>query len=241
MKREYYKWFSPVLQKDMELLVFGHAGAAVLLFPTRTAHFYDYENWGIVEAIRDKIENGYLQLFCVDSIDTESFYAAIPPADKIKRHLQYEQYILEEVIPFIQQQNHSAYLISAGCSLGGYHAVNIAFRHPTYFNKVVGMSARYDLTLSTHAFPDLFNGYVDEEVYLNMPGMYIPNLTDPVILEQLRKLMINIVVGRQDPFYESNIHLSEALNNHSIPHHLYVWQEEAHRARYWKEMFRLYL
>jgi esterase/lipase superfamily enzyme len=59
----------------MELLVFGHAGASVLFFPTRTARFYDYENWKIVHVLQDKIEKGLLQLFCVDSVDAESFYA----------------------------------------------------------------------------------------------------------------------------------------------------------------------
>ena len=65
MNREYHKWFSPHLSREMELLVFGHAGARVLVFPTRTGRFFDYENWGLVESIRHKIENGWLQLFCV--------------------------------------------------------------------------------------------------------------------------------------------------------------------------------
>ncbi len=29
MKREYHKWSSPALGRDMELLVFGHAGLPV--------------------------------------------------------------------------------------------------------------------------------------------------------------------------------------------------------------------
>ncbi len=37
MNREYLRWFSPSLQRDMEMLVFGHAGARVLVFPTSMA------------------------------------------------------------------------------------------------------------------------------------------------------------------------------------------------------------
>ncbi len=225
----------------MELLVFGHAGASVLFFPTRTARFYDYENWKIVEAVQDKIDQGFLQLYCVDSIDAESFYSSIHPADKIRRHLQYERYILEEVLPLIRFRNNFTWLIAAGCSLGGYHAVNIAFKYPQYFNKVVSMSARYDLTLAANSFPDLFDGYMDETIYYNMPGMYMPNLTDETILNALRKLTIDLVVGKEDPFFDNNKHLSIVLAKKNIPHSLYTWDEEAHRPRYWREMMRLYL
>jgi len=87
MQREYAKWFSPALNKEIELLVFGDAGTPVLFFPTRTARFYDYENWKIIDALQYKINDGLLQVFCVDSIDIESFYGNIHPAEKIKRHL----------------------------------------------------------------------------------------------------------------------------------------------------------
>lgn len=241
MTRKYYKWFSPALYRHMELLVFGDAGESVLFFPTRTARFYDYENWKIVEALRDKIEQGQLQLFCVDSVDAESFYAHVPPANKIGRHLQYEHYILEEVLPLIMFRSKFTSLTAAGCSLGGYHAVNIAFRYPEFFNKVVAMSARYDLTLSAQSFPDLFNGYKDEAIYYNMPSMYMPNLTDTAMLNKIRKMAISLVVGREDPFYDNNKHFSGVLTGKNIQHTLYVWDDEAHRPHHWRKMVRLYL
>ena len=58
----------------MELLVFAHAGAKVLVFPTRGGRFFEYENLRIVDRLRPKIEAGQLQLYCVDSVDSESFY-----------------------------------------------------------------------------------------------------------------------------------------------------------------------
>ncbi len=224
----------------MELLVFGAAGTPVLFFPTRSARFYDYENWNIVDALQDKIDSGLLQLYCVDSVDVESFYAQISPADKIKRHLEYEQYILNEVVPLIRYKNNNPITV-AGCSLGGYHAVNIAFKHPVYFSRVVGMSARYDLTLSTSSFSDLLNGYVDDNIYFNMPSRFIPNLSDEVTLCQLRNLKITMVMGELDPFLENNLALSNALANKNVAHDLFIWEEEAHRPRDWKKMVQLYL
>ena len=223
----------------MELLIFGDRGTPVLFFPTRTARFFDYENWNIVAAIQDKIEAGQLQLFCVDSVDIESFYAKIPAVDKIKRHIEYEQYILNEVIPYIRKINRNA-LAVAGCSFGGYHAVNIAFRHPTLFTKVVGMSARYDLTVSSPAFADLLDGFFNEDIYYNMPGMYIPNLTDEAILTQIRKLKIILVIGQEDPFFDGNKKLSASLTERNIPHDFFIWEGEAHRPRHWRRMVQLY-
>jgi esterase/lipase superfamily enzyme len=225
----------------MELLVFGHAGPSVLFFPTRTARFYDYENWKIVHVLQDRIEKGLLQLFCVDSVDAESFYAHIPPAEKIGRHLQYERYILQEVLPLIMFRKNFTNLIAAGCSLGGYHALNIAFKYPDFFNKVVAMSARFDLTLSANTFPDLFNGYVDESIYYNMPSMYMPNLTDTTLLEKIRKQTISLVIGKEDPFYDNNKQMSEVLTSKEIPHSIFIWDDEAHRPFHWRKMVQLYL
>jgi esterase/lipase superfamily enzyme len=239
MTREYQKWLSPVLNKEMELLVFGDRGTPVLFFPTRTARFFDYEDWKIVGAVQDRIEAGQLQLFCVDSLDIESFYAQTASQAKIKRHIEYEQYILKEVIPFIRKKNKNP-LTVAGCSFGGYHAVNIAFRHPTLFAKVVGMSARYDLTVTSPAFADLLDGYFDEDVYYNMPSMYVPNLTDETVLNQIRRLKITIVIGQEDPFLEGNQKLSNALLAKNIAHDFFIWDGEAHRPRYWRKMVQLY-
>ena len=64
----------------MELLCFGHGGTKVLVFPTREGRFYDYENWGLVDALRTSIDSGHIRLFCVDGVDSESLYCrAVPP------------------------------------------------------------------------------------------------------------------------------------------------------------------
>ncbi|MBE7171918.1 MAG: esterase family protein [Williamsia sp.] len=242
MNREYHKWFSAGLQRDMELLIFGDRGRAVLFFPTRTARFYDYENWRIVEALRHRIDNGELQLFCVDSIDIESFYNQhIHPAQRISRHLQYERYILDEVIPFMRTENRGHDLEVAGCSMGAYHAVNFAFRHPHIFTKVVAMSGRYDLTHQLVNFKDLFDGYHNEDIYYNMPLQFVANLEDETILNAVRNTEIILVIGENDPFLFSNQQLSQLLTNKSLPHQFYIWQHDAHRPRYWRHMVQLYL
>ena len=58
----------------MELLVFGHAGPPMLVFPSSMGAFFEYEDRGMVGAVADKLEHGALQLFCVSSVDDESWY-----------------------------------------------------------------------------------------------------------------------------------------------------------------------
>src|SRR5882757_4041772 len=242
MNREYHKWFSPSLQRDMELLVFGHAGEPVLFFPTRTAHFYDYEDWLVIEALRRKIEGGHIQVYCLDSIDKESFYAKdIAPPARIARHLLYEQYVLKEVLNLVKKKNSYRTFVAAGCSLGAYHAANLAFKYPLLFHKMVGLSGRYDLTTSMEYFDDLFDGYRDENIYYNMPGQFIPNLTDRQLISELKSMEIIFVVGEKDVFLENNKLISNALWEKGIWNALHLWDGESHKARYWRHMVQLYL
>ena len=242
MKRQYHRWFSDRLGREMELLVFGHAGAKVLVFPTREGRFYDYENWGLVDALRHSIDGGHIRLYCVDGVDSESLYCrSAPPAARTERHRQYERYILQEVIPLMLSENGVPSLIVHGCSIGAYHAMNLALRHPRLFCKVVALSGRYDLTRPAGLFEDLFSGYYDQDIYFITPTHFLPNLNDPDLLEPMRRMDITLAVGEHDPFHQSNRVLSQALADKDIPHQLAIWPGEAHRARYWREMVRCYL
>src|SRR5690348_18436398 len=106
MQRDYIKEYSHSLGRDMELLHFGHAGTPVLVFPTSMGRFYQWEDFGLVGHMAPRIEAGWLQLWCVDSVDGESFYnKAAPPMDRARRHLAYERYLIDEVLPAIRWPN----------------------------------------------------------------------------------------------------------------------------------------
>ena len=225
----------------MELLVFGHKGARVLLFPTRGARFFDYENWRVIEAIADKIQAGHFQIFCVDSIDHETFYSKFQPQERIQKHLLYEKYIIEEVLPFSRKKNPEPYMISAGCSLGAYHCVNIAFKYPEYFGKIVGMSGRYNLTVPMGTFRDLFDGYIDSTIENNTPQIFLEKYATEEQLELIRRMEIILIVGIEDAFLQDNRFFSTSLSEYNIHHELSIWDDEAHKPWYWRKMFRMYL
>lgn len=226
----------------MELLIFGHAGTRILVFPTRKQRFFEYEDRGMVHSLRRYLEAGTLQLICVDGIDEDSLYCfEKTPEERIERHLEYERYILEEVIPFSAKRNPGSPLVSHGCSFGAYHALAIALRHPNHFERVLAFSGRYDLTLHAMEFHSLFHGYYSDALREIMPSHFMPVLKDTKRLRAIRKMKFTLVIGDEDPFYEDNLVLSQAFTERKIKHELHHWCGNAHRFRYWRQMIRIYL
>jgi esterase/lipase superfamily enzyme len=242
MNREYHRWYSHRLGRDMELLVFGHAGAKVLVFPTRDGRFWEYEQLGLVASLGHKIGAGQLQLFCVDGIDNESFYnSRCDPSWRIRRHTQFEDYLLNEVMPLLAAKNQHPCTIAHGCSLGAYHAVNIAFRHPHLFAKVAAFSGRYDLTHAVENFGDLLCGHYDDDVYFNTPVHFLPGLSCEWRLGHLRRMDVVLAIGGEDPFLGNNRYLSRVLWEKGVPHALHIWDGRAHRGHAWRQMAPLYV
>ncbi|TMB61097.1 MAG: esterase, partial [Chloroflexi bacterium] len=139
MNRDYRKWWSPALSRDMELLVFGSGGTPVLVFPTSMGRFYQWEDFGMVAHMADRIDEGWLQLWCVDSVDSESFYDKKRPAqERAARHVAYEGYLVDEVLPAIRSSNGVDYLVTIGASFGAFHALAFATRRPGIARKAIG-------------------------------------------------------------------------------------------------------
>ncbi|TWF51980.1 esterase family protein [Neorhizobium alkalisoli] len=242
MNREYLRWYSSRLSREMELLIFGHAGAKVLMFPTREGRSWEYEQLGLVAALKDKIEAGHLQLFCIDGLASETFYAQhVHPAERMARHVAFEEYVLNEVMPLMASRNDNPCTIAQGCSLGAFQAASLAFRHPHLFQKLVAFSGRYDLTMRIECFGDLLDGHHDDRVYFHMPSQFLPGLGDSWQLDRLRQMDIVLTIGREDPFLDNNLHLARVLSEKGVRHQLHLWEGRAHRAGVWRKMAALYI
>jgi esterase/lipase superfamily enzyme len=233
VNREYHQWESPALGRTMQLLVFGHGGAPVLVFPTSMGRFNQWEDFGMVQALAHYLDQGWAQLFCVDSVDSESWYNhAVPVAVRGARHNQYERYVLDEVLPFIKGRNPTPYLISAGCSFGAYHAANFSFKHPELVNRCLAISGAYDLHF-------LLDGQYDDGCYFNSPVDYLPNLSDDRYLRRYSgegMNMILVVGGSGDICYDGTHRLADILAAKGIPHTLDVWDPAWHDWPWWKQM-----
>jgi esterase/lipase superfamily enzyme len=235
MQREYVRWSSPSLGHDMELLVFGHAGARVLAFPTSQGRFFQWEDFGMVGALGEHLERGWIQLFCVDSVDSESWYARhLAPEDRARRNTAYDRYIENEALPFSASRNPNPFVMTAGASLGAYHAVNFAFRHPQLVNRIIGMSGLYDISRFA-------GGRSDGEIYFHNPTAYIANEHDPERLAALRRQDIILAIGHDDSACANNEYLSRLLWSKDIWHALRIWDGWAHDWQYWRKMLPLYI
>ena len=166
MKVEYYKEFSSVLLRDMEIKVFGHAGKPCIAFPTECGRFYDYENRGIIESMKWYIESGKIQVFCVDSLDSESWLSnSLTQEERMKNQESYFNYILDEVVPKVYEINGSyaeAGIMTFGIALGAMHALNFVIRRPDIFNSVLALSGIYHSGF-------YIKDYADELSFLNSP------------------------------------------------------------------------
>jgi esterase/lipase superfamily enzyme len=227
MNREYHKWYSPSLGRDMELLVFGHGGMPVIVFPTSMGRFFDYENRHMISIIGDQYERGQIQAFCVDSVDAESWYnKSIHPAQRAQRHEQYDHYLVNEVVPFIRSRNASPELAATGCSFGGYHSANFALKHPHLVTEFVSMGGAFDI----HQFLD---GYYDETCYYNCPPDFLPGLND----DALYRMNIVLAAGEHDICRAENERLSAILAAKGIGHTLDIWGDGAgHDWPWWQGM-----
>ncbi len=236
MVREYYKGYSSQLGREMELLIFGRAGMPVVVFPTSCGRFYDFEDRGMILALAEKIDAGKVQFFCVDSVDAESWYNRnCPPRWRIHRQLRYEDYLLEEVLPLLRQRNADPRLLALGCSFGGYHAVNLALRHPDVFTGFLSLSGVFDLT-------GFLGGYYDQECYYNLPTHYLPNLTDPWFLKRFRQNSYVLTTGRDDQCLEQNQALARIFTALEVPLELHIWDESnSHDWPTWQRMIAQYL
>jgi esterase/lipase superfamily enzyme len=192
----------------------------------------------MVGAIADKIEGRRVQLFCVDSVDGESWYNGdVPPRWRIARQVQYENYVLHEVVPFVRHRNRQPHLGAIGCSFGGYHAVNISLRHPEVFAGCLSMSGAYDLKGL-----GLLSGYYDDDCYFNLPMDYLPNLSDAGILDRMRHNTYVLAAGTQDERWDDNERLAAVMRAKGIPVRLDVWGDNArHDWPCWQRMVQVYL
>jgi esterase/lipase superfamily enzyme len=236
MHRDYHRWYSRSLNRDMELLVFGHAGPPVLVFPTSMGAFFEYEDNDMVGAVSEKLERGGLQLYCVSSVDGESWYnRSAHPRNRVRRHLQYEDYILNDVVPLIRHLNQHPGIGTTGCSFGAYHALVSALRHPYVFTSCVTMGGAFDIT-------QFLDGYFDEDCYFLNPPSFLTNLSDPYYLDQLRRNKWVLVTGEHDICRAANESFSGLLHHKGIPHSLHVWgYGSKHDWPDWRPMAAAYL
>ncbi len=242
----YFNEYSHYLNRNMEFKVFGHAGIPFVVFPCQNGKFYDFENEGMVDTVADKIEMGLIQLFCVQSIDEETWSANGDQHGRIMWHEQWFSYICDEFIPRLYQihnelahEDYQGRVMTTGASMGGLHAVNFTLRRPDIFQGCLSLSGLFHASY-------FFQNYQDETIYYNSPTDYLPNLKiDHPLVEQLRHCDLIICCGKgawEDEAKEDARILKEQFERLQIPAWVDLWGDDVnHDWPWWRIQFPYFI
>jgi esterase/lipase superfamily enzyme len=239
MDRNLSSWYSPSLQEDMPIAVYGHHGFSLLLVPTAAADYLEYERFQLIDTLKPFIEAGKLKVYSVNSINNQSWLNnTMEPSHKAIRHNQFNNYIFNEVIPYIHTNSGSQTPIYiSGASFGALHSMNLFLKRPDLIHGVIAMSGVYDLAEYT-------KGYFDEQVYFNSPLHYLPKLSDEWYLSRIRSSAhIHILSGSgayEDPAAAGLF--AKALYDKGINYELDIWGTDyKHDWTTWRDMLPHYI
>jgi esterase/lipase superfamily enzyme len=238
MHREFHRWYSTRLNRDMGVVVYGHYGAPMLAFPTSGGDEWEHEGQGMIGTLAPFIDAGRLKIFTVRAVTEDSFFnKEAHPLHRSWMQSQYDGYIHQEVIPFIHTHCQGAAAVTTmGASLGGYHAANTLLKHPDVVKRCYALSGVYDV----RRFMD---GIYDDNVYFNNPVDYVAGLSDPSVLGQLSSCEIRLVTG-SGPWEHSgpSYQLAEVLRGKGIPHSVDDWGPQGgHDWPYWHHQMWTYV
>ena len=243
MEIRYFKHYSRNLNRDMEFKVYGHAGRPVMFIPCEGGRFYDYEDFGMIDRWAQWIEEGRCCIYTVDSIDRETYLAQGDPSQRIWRHEEWYNYIIDELVPYIRflSQERNGYdqgIMTFGCSMGAMHSVNLFFRRPDLFNGVFALSGIYDSRM-------YFGDYMDDVLYRNTPTEYLRNLPDDHYYKRMYNNRRMLFVSGQGPWEEASHnslrYLEYILRDRGIHAQTEYWGNDvSHDWYWWHKMVELY-
>lgn len=235
MNEFYHKFYSQYLQRDFEMLVFGHSGLPVVLFPKAGGRYYEMKDSGVIDAISGQLEAGKIKVYCPDTIDYESWYNYdIDPASRVNKHLQYQQTILKDVVEFARYELNKKQVGVVGFEFGAYHATNFAFKYPDFVSSLICLGGTYDI--KRHIM-----GFYNDNCYFNNPLDYIPGLNDEWHLNYIEKMDIRICIGSNDEHFMDNLYFSELLGNKEINHQLEMCHGIGNDFNFYRSKLRSFL
>lgn len=246
MEIQYEKQYSWQLGRDMEFKIYGHAGKVMLYIPCQNGRFFDFENFKMLDKMRPWIEAGRLQVFSVDTLDSETWSDQWGDCRRrIERHEQWINYLVQEIVPQMmarareRNQEENPKCMTFGTSLGAMHAANLFFRYPDIFDMGLALSGVYDARFA-------FGDYMDDLVYLNSPVDSLRNMPwDHPYMELYRKSQMIICVGQgawENELLIGTKKLDAVLKEKQIPVWVDFWgYDVSHDWDWWYRQVDYYL
>jgi esterase/lipase superfamily enzyme len=206
------------------------------VFPTEGGSAWDFESNGMVDGVRWLLDAGRVKLYCVDSADAATWSdRSVSLEERARRHDEFEQWVLQQVVPWVRDDCGGPLdIITLGCSLGAYHAANIALRHADLFPLALCLSGTYDPS-RWHGW-----GHRGDAVYFHNPMDYVGHLGGEH-LDWLRSRVSVLLVCGQGRWedttgaLDSTRALAALLERKGIRHELDLWGHDvAHDWPSWR-------
>jgi esterase/lipase superfamily enzyme len=236
MHKETTSFFSRELNREMPLSIYGHGGKSCVVFPCQDGRHMDFEGFGMVDTLSPWINAGRLRLFCVDSIDRESWSAAHQhPRYSIEMQEKYFHYLTDELVPFIYDRAWSDDpIMTFGTSMGACHAAIAQLRRPDLFDAAIALSGFYKADV-------FFGDYMDDLVYDNSPCDFLrgmPRSHHYMPLYHKSRLYLCIGQGRwEETLLPSNHEINQLLIDKGLPHRVDFWGYDVdHDWPWWHRM-----
>ncbi len=231
MQVRHFPFYSHILGRDIMVEVTGYWGFPVIMFPTTFGSYVQNSDFGLTASVAHLVNSGVVKLYNIQTIDSDTFYAKnLTDCQKIFNYHQYMRFYREEFLPYVQADSNNHRVAVAGCSFGGYHAANVAFRFPDVTAYLISMSGAFSIRNFVDQCPD-------DRVYFNCPIEFMRNE------ESWRYHHMGIILGTSDwdICKDKNQQMSGILNAKGIDH----WYDEKKWAKHdwplWCMVFPEYL
>jgi esterase/lipase superfamily enzyme len=225
---------SQAMGRRMHVWRFGHYGMPLVVFPSAAGFAHEWDAHGMVEALGGLINDGKIKLYCTETNVAEAWTRKEDhPAERIKRHMAFERYVLSELVPQIREDCRTPDIpvAASGCSLGAFYSANFALKHPEVFRYALCLSGCYDATGYTQ-------GFSNQDIYFSNPMAYAPRMNGEH-LERVKRSTRLVLVCGQGPWEDGNLEETKALGGilaaKGIDHELDVWGHDvAHEWPWWR-------
>ena len=241
MVRREHVIYSSHLNKDMHIIQYGHSGLPFLGFPTQCAPCTNYEDFGVTRVLGTYLEDGQMQLFCVETVDGESWCCN----DGINtwrsaRQESYHRFIVDEVIPLIRKfspQGIRPFVM--GIDMGATQAAISFFRRPELFCGILALSGIYDSSV-------YFHGWMDSTLYDNSVECFLANMPeDHPWIREYNSSFILMCCGRgawEDECCRTLRYLDKILHRKRISAMIDYWGEDvSHDWPWWRHQLEYFV
>jgi esterase/lipase superfamily enzyme len=236
MHREVHRWYSHRLGREMGVVVHGHWGPPLLMFPTTGGDEGEYERQSVIGTMAGAIEAGRVKTFCVNTNNGDSYGNAAPSAASqldaasVRRlHPPRGDPVHPPPLSIRRHRGVDDGRVAGGVSRGEHPLQNTGRRETLL--RLVGR-LRHEA---------VHGRLYDDNFYFNNPVDYLANASDPWLLGTWRAARFTSPLDGPWEHREESYRLSRILAGRGIAHHLDDWGPlGGHDWPYWRHQMQEY-